>query len=563
MADSRGFDLVTCPWISVLREDGSADDVSLADLFGQAGQLRAISGDLPTQDVAILRLSLAILQRALDEFAPASVSDVAAQVDWLRAHWDDEVVPEVTSYLDRFRDRFDLFHPTRPFFQIAGMHTAKGEVTDLARIIADMPVGSPYLTMRSNAVANSLTAAEAARWLVHAQAYDPAGIKTGVVGHPRARAGKVYPEGVAWTGQLGLVHLLGDTLRDTLLANLWAVLLDDDARGRDLPPWEREVQGLEMAPDLARRPAGPVDLYTWQPRRALLFGGPDAVTGVLLTYGDQFIVQERQGVIATEPMSLWRHSKPQTAKYKRPIQMPKVFQPGVALWRGVGSVLPSDAQRSDEDAAKTQLVEHAARIRNTTVLPNGLVRYRAVGVVYGSNNSVFDEVIEDALDLPSLVLDPAEDELRRVAVEAVESAWKAVLALKGLARSLTRAAGGSDDAGHGDRAQEAGYDALDVPYRTWLRTTLADVAQDPMSAEAAWHQMAHRLLDGLARDLVADVPEKAWVGFTANGRREDVGLAYERFRRNLRAALPRASLGSPGPPDGEETVKSTTVEESQ
>ena len=86
-----------------------------------------------------------------------------------------------------------------------------------------------------------LSFAEAARWVVHAHAYDTSGIKTGAVGDPRVKGGKVYPLGVAWAGTLGGVFVEGENLRETLLLNLVAfdtdnLRIDPD---EDRPAWRR------------------------------------------------------------------------------------------------------------------------------------------------------------------------------------------------------------------------------------------------------------------------------------------------------------------------------------
>lgn len=550
MAERVGFDLISEPWIAVTDEHGHAGEASLQDIFRRAGSLTGLRGDLPTQDFAVLRLALAILQRALHEVGPATEDDVPALLAALDAAWDESVVPTVLDYLDRHLDRFDLFHPSQPFFQVADMRTTKGEIPGIAKLIADMPAGRPYLTMRSRRAARCVPPGEAARWLVHAQAFDASGIKTGVLGHPRARNGKVFPEGVAWAGQLGGLHLVGDTLKSTLLLNLWAVALPWEERDEDIPPWERPVQGLGPSEHLDRRPAGPVDLYTWQPRRVLLNGDRGGVTGVLITYGDAFTVQERQRLIRLEAMTLWRFSKPQTQKFKRPIQMPRTHQPAVALWRGLASVVPRAQKQDEQGDAPCLLVEHAARlaIARSPLLPRGLVHYRAVGVVYGSNNSVIDEVVADSLDLPALVLDPAQVELRQVALNAVDAAKKGVAALAELARGLARASGAGPDEsrGPGDRAYETGFAVLDAPYRDWLRT-LAESVADPTAAEAQWQIVASGLVWRLGEEQAANVPDKAWIGFSAQGPRPDVGAAFRRFSRDLSRAFPLARPGDRRP----------------
>lgn len=554
MVEQASFNLVREPWIRVVDHDGLARLVSLAGLLEQAPEIRQISGELPTQDMAILRLTLAILHRALDGYAPTSTDDTPASVEAFDQHWHDAVVPAVMKYLSKHENRFNLFDQTAPFFQVAGMETAKGEFSDLSKLVADMPTGEPYLTTRSARDIKSIEPAEAARWLVHLHAYDTSGIKTGVVGHPRAQGGRVYPEGTGWTGQLGLVYLLGATLKTTLLLNLWAVLLSDEERTLDLPPWECPAQTLQPVADLRNRPYGPVDVYTWQPRRVLLHGGPAGVTGVLVTYGDRFILQERQGTVRREPMSLWRYSKPQSAKYKYEVQMTRKHRTGSALWRGIAAVLPgtspSGSSGKEPGPAPTAIVQHAQRLSsaNSPLLQNGLVRYQAVGLEYGAQEAVVDDIFEDGLDIPASVLGTERKDARNSAIHAAKQAQHGARALADLARGLARAAGAHDDGaiGRGDRAYEQAYAALDRPYRDWLRTSLANV-NDLSVAEAAWDKAARRILERQGEALVRSAPDRAWRGYGAAGKRDDVGVLAQRFHRDLGRTFPRSA--SPEPSD--------------
>ncbi|NYN06610.1 type I-E CRISPR-associated protein Cse1/CasA, partial [Salmonella enterica subsp. enterica serovar Typhimurium] len=66
---------------------------------------------------------------------------------------------------------------------------------------------------------SKLSFAEAARWLVHTQAYDYSGIKPGVEGDPRVKGGKGYPIGTGWSGMTGGTVIRGTTLLETLLLN--------------------------------------------------------------------------------------------------------------------------------------------------------------------------------------------------------------------------------------------------------------------------------------------------------------------------------------------------------
>lgn len=74
MTDSPGssasrvplFDLTDQPWIGVLKRDGTQAELSLRQVFAQAGDVRRIVGDLPTQEFALVRLLLAIVHDTLD-----------------------------------------------------------------------------------------------------------------------------------------------------------------------------------------------------------------------------------------------------------------------------------------------------------------------------------------------------------------------------------------------------------------------------------------------------------------------------------------------------------------
>lgn len=546
MAENPVYNLLDEPFIQVLKANGQPAEVSLIEIFTQASQMTRISGEIPTQSVALLRLCLAVLHRALVKRTPSDDEDLLDLIDDIHASWDAVVASDVVPYLQKHRDRFDLFHPITPFYQTAGMRTAKGEISELAKIVADVPNGNPFLTMRSARNLRSITAAEAARWVIHAQAFDPAGIKTGVVDHPRSKGGKVYPEGVAWTGQLGLTYLRGTTLRDTFLLNLWASRPQMQHLANDLPVWERPVQNLELSPDLIHRPSGPVDVYTWQPRRLLLHrvGDSTNVSGVLITYGDRFIIQERQDVLEFEPMSGWRHSKPQTAKYKTTTYMPFKREPGVALWRGMENLLASRQRRGENVPLQPGVLQHASYLDGCAALPNGLVHVASLDVTYGSNDSVVDEINEDTIDLPASVLSADALELRQTAVNAIEATRAGITALRNFAANLAEASGASrnDIDGPRERVTERAYAVLDPLYRNWLRDALTSSQDDPSVAEQNWHHTAHKALSQVGMELISQVSPKAWCAWDAEGARIDVGKADVFFRSGLAKAFPKANL---------------------
>lgn len=534
-----GFCLVDKPWIPVLDVAGQRRELSLSDLFAQAGDVRMIACELPSQTFAILRLALAILHRATD--GPPS------EAAW-QSLWRDRQLPlsDIADYLDAFRDRFDLLHPEQPFYQVATLRAEKDNTYGLERLIADVPNGMPFLTSRAGSGLESITPAEAARWLVHCQAYDTSGIKTGAVGDPRVKKGKGYPIGASLLGWLGGIYVEGDTLRETLLLNLVPIAPGwQRAAQRDLPVWERHPQTAAEEAEVTRGPWGLLSLYTWQSRRIRLFGDADGITGAMIANGDRLEWQDRH---LLEPMSVWGRSGPREGEQKRtPIYLPRPHDHTRALWRGLQTLLPPPPPRGGDAAQRLSpmVIQWLARLTVTGVISHHMqVRPRAVSVAYGSKQSVIDEVFSDALTMNVLLL-VEHSALRATVIDASADADAAVQVLRRLATNLVRAAGGRDtDSGEADRAAERAYAVLDRAFRDWLATL--GPGSDPVAERTWWQRQVRRAVDRLGRELVAAAGPAAWVGRPGVDRAGKAvhyssSQAEAWFRTGLARALPMAA----------------------
>ncbi|MFI9772060.1 type I-E CRISPR-associated protein Cse1/CasA [Streptomyces sp. NPDC052415] len=539
-AEAVPFDLTSEPWVGVLHRDGEEMELSLRQVFARAGELRAVVGELPTQEFALLRLLLAIAHDAFD--GPREIED------WADLWEDPECFAPVGSYLDAHRDCFDLLHPIRPFLQTAGLHSAKGEVFSLNRIVADVPAGDAFFSARMPDVGR-LTFAEAARWLVHVHAWDTSGIKTGMAGDERVKGGKVYPLGTGWAGGLGGVFVEGDTLRETLLLNLAAADTEElQFAEADLPAWRHPPCG--PGPH-GRTPAGPRELYTWPSRRVLLHHDADGVHGVVLGYGDPLAARNMH---RREPMTAWRRSTVQEKKLgQSPVYLPRTHDPARAAWRGIASLVADRSQAAGgEEAApylRPAILEWVARlITEGYVDRTFLVRARTVGVCYGTQQSVIDEVVDDRLTMPVVLLHRHDRTCAAQAVAAAEDADRAVRALGDLAADLARAVGRAQD-GPKEAARTAGFDALEEPYRHWL-AALAQ-AGDPFAHRATWQDQAYQIVAHLGGRLIEAAGDQAWEGRTVTTTQGttlwlSAGLAERWFRSSLGKALPSASRFAAG-----------------
>ncbi|GAA2689078.1 MULTISPECIES: type I-E CRISPR-associated protein Cse1/CasA [Actinosynnema] len=536
----ESFNLVDRPWLPALpltgrlADPGRPVELSLPDLFKHAHELSGLVGDVPTQVFALTRVLLAVLHGAVQ--GPRDLDH------WERL-WSREQLPheEVRAYLERHRARFELFDPQTPFLQVAGLTTATGEVSELSKLIADVPNGHPFFTTRLGGKVR-LSFAEAARWLVHCHAFDPSGIKSGAVGDKRVKSGKGYPIGTGWAGHLGGVMPEGRTLRDTLLLNLIAA--DSVAIRRtpslDVPAWERPPVGPAEEVEGGRAPTGPVDLYTWQSRRIRLVREGAEVTGVLICNGERVTPQNKEGL---EPHTAWRRSKAQEKKLRvAQVYMPREHAPERAVWRGLQSLLPgAEKGQGDEAAAFVSpgVLEWVAEVGGVigADLP---LRLRTIGMSYGAQSATTTDILDDGLALRSALVHRDARALVRTAVDCVQAAEKSAQALGNLAANLAAAAGAGKEERDGPRARavELAYAELDVAFRSWLWSLRADT--DPLEAGTAWHVTANRLARALGADLQAQAPVAAWAGRVVDKRLMTSAHADRWFRRDLRAALPWA-----------------------
>lgn len=538
MTADPGFNLLDDPWIIVLRPDGRERTVSMLELLDEAPRLAAIGGEVATQGFAITRLLLAFLHRAVD--GPQD------QEEWEELWTADELPKErIRAYADRVRDRFDLFDEAVPFFQVADLRTSTSKLSGLEKIVADVPVGEPLFTTRSATDLQRISAAEAARWLVHTQAFDASGIKSGALGDPTVKAGKGYPIGPGWSGQLGGVLVCRSDLRESLLLNLLSFDTGRYVRigGKDdVPPWEREPDTAVWADE--RPPRGAIDLYTWQSRRVRLVGGREGVTGVLVANGDKIRGQNQHH---TDPHTAWRYSEPQTKQFKQTVFMPQVHDPRRSVWRGISALLPSVSPRVSGGEPPRYLAPGVCQWVSDLVADGRLpddyaVRLQAYGAEYGPQNATYADLVSDSLPLQTAVLREDHPEVGRVAVEAVTDAQEAAKAVGRFAQNVAQAAGAGPESGVGDNAREAVFAQLDRDYRRWL-TRLGPEA-DLGAARRDWQSSVRQVCRAVAQEVVTAAPGAAFTGRELNGRRVNLPLAEAWFQAALRRVLQAAQSSS-------------------
>ncbi|SES04398.1 CRISPR system Cascade subunit CasA [Propionibacterium cyclohexanicum] len=522
------FNLISEPWIVVRKPDNSVREVSIRDAFHHAQDYSGLGGEIPTQMAAIQRCLQAIAMRA----TAARRSEDEAILQWGQ-WWEEQSLPleQIDAYLDRYADRFDLLDPEKPFMQVADLHTSTNKTSGLVKLISEVPSGAKFFTTRDGKGIQSLSLAEAARWLVHVHAFDVSGIKSGAVGDPRVGNGKGYPIGTGITGNMGLVIVEGSSLLQTLLLNL---VVPTDPR-EDTSIWEREPQNAKE--DVRHPvPTGPADLFTWQSRRVRLIEHDGHIVDVLLCNGDK---TQWSSLLRKETQTAWRYSTPQSKKAGKDIYMPRTHQPGRAIWRGLEPLL---MKATDESSIRPDVLEWLAKARQSELLsPTQMIRIRTIGIEYGSNSSIIAATVDDSL--PTSIALLGEDALARLAIEAAQTAQDAAICLANLASDLASAAGTEPDA---DRAHawDAAFSAIDPVFRDWFAHLSADTQTH--EAKTAWHRAVRDTINREGLQLCRDAGASALTGRvvpipnTDRTTLMDTAEAWRRFTRHLMKTTPIA-----------------------
>lgn len=538
MTDStpnEAFDLTHQPWLRVLFTDGRRGVLSLREVFHQSREILRIAGETPQQDAALLRLLLVILWRAhrrADE--RLSGWDPEGVIEW----WVETFTgasPEasqavVQRYLDETEDRWDLMHPTHPFMQVADLHTLKGEYSPVQKLVQDSE--SPYFSMRAAEGLDSLDLAEAARWLVHLQAWNYSGIKSGAVGDPRVKGGRGYPIGTGWTGRTGLVVVQGRNLAETFVLNTAPdVVFTDDAE-TDLPVWEREPD--TAAPRGREHPTGPCDLLTWQSRRTRLHVAGGRVTGVLVANGDRI---ESQNTLA-DPMTAYRFSEPQSKKAGRDVWMPRQHNETRTLWRGIEPLFAHQADTSATVRAPATIIalrqvkdDLMDELRGRDVQ----VTVELVGTVYGTQDSSVTATLHESMPLRLAVLMEGDVRVAQSIITAAEGAMTAAVAV-GQFSAMLRQAAGHEYAFDADATARL-LAAFNEPFKEWL----AGYHPEPEQAHEQrrhWFASVERMTLVQARTQLRGASPAALVGREdPDGRLHSAASAWSLLRRRLAEAI--------------------------
>ena len=392
------YNLLEERWVRVRGQDYTVQEVSLPDALLHAHEYRDLAGELSTQDAAMLRLLLAVLHTVFSRVDENGTPAPFEETDDALIRWEELYrlghFPEapIRAYLEQWRDRFWLFHPERPFWQVP--EAKIGTEYTASKLNGELSESSNKLRLFSSYAGEGkegLTYAQAARWLLSVNGYDDTSAKPKGKGLPSVGAG--------WLGKLGYIQAQGSNLFETLMLNL--TLLKDGVElwGENHPCWELEQPHSAERTEIAL-PDNPAQLLTLQSRRLLLDREGEIVTGFSLLGGDFF---PRENAFA-EQMTVWRD--PDAKKSKKIGQVtfvPSRHDPAKQFWREFPAVFCEEG----ESVRRPGVVRWVEMLQNDPDCPlerKRLIRFAISGMKYGDKDFFVNDSFSDSLTFQATLL---------------------------------------------------------------------------------------------------------------------------------------------------------------
>ncbi|WGD37188.1 type I-E CRISPR-associated protein Cse1/CasA [Lysinibacter sp. HNR] len=409
LAGAESFSLITSPLIPVHYTNcDQINNISLKQLLSDAHLIERIAKP-EMEEIALLRQIL--LPLVIDILGSFNTDDEWKD-QWNIGHFDKVGIRE---YFTECADLFFLFDKEKPFGQVADLESTSEKTKPSQVLLPSLPSGNnvPLFVPIHDGLSAKLTPSEAFFSLLITQSWAVAGIATGMKNDPLVKAGKTTGNRIPPTASIGLVIPLGRNLFETIMLSL-VVSAGDLPDSDDAPSWRSSSSSTAT---WSERPAvGIRDYLSYPSRRIRLFpeiteGGALIVERVLLGAGDRlpFINPNY------EPHAMWR--KNSSKSNTQVTHFPLRHRSDRESWQGLASLL-AVSERKETELMTTSTLRQIARFRQTGVIESTYpLKVLLLGVEYGTQNAVIENLIVDEIPLPVTAL--AEESAIREFLEKI------------------------------------------------------------------------------------------------------------------------------------------------
>ena len=435
---SSNFNLTEEQWICLLSKEGDVKKKGLKDVFTEAQDFLDLGGELRLQDMAVLRLLIAISVTLLYRYDENG--EKIGLNNWIQARERYKAIWKagrfnpraVSDYFAEWYDRFNLFDENHPFFQIPLKNLTWADDKDfpegkkpvypngvymnwlkIANINGRIQSSrnkpdAPYKDL-SGIDADEMSFDEAARWLLFYNTY--ADCTVGKRQHYKDASGKQQSANAGMTlpSRGALVTPVGRNLFETIMLN--SVLFDPDRHemfDSVCPVWEEEtgspaelVIEKPVPNDLAR-------MYTQQGRRLSLVREGDKVTGIYASAGESY----GKDLLWMEPAFMMHEVKDKDSK--KPMLVPMQRSSETDVWRELEHITGEKGARITRWVDLLYGDDDDGIISEDNVIP-----FRITGISYGSMNCGIQAMTEDRIVLSRQFLE--DSDLQSDACDEIEA----------------------------------------------------------------------------------------------------------------------------------------------
>lgn len=525
----KTFNLITEPWLKVIELDSNQEKtVSLITLFKNAQNYRQLAGEMVTQDLAILRLLLAILTTVYARFGmdgtpydwldvdkttlqATGLKDVAtydtqaAQKDLLQTwqqlyqagHFSDILI----QYLNSYESKFDLFGD-RPFYQVTeaeydalvpknkSVASGKGQVAikQINRRISESANQPAIFAPKSDTFKNDLALDEFARWLITYQNF------TGVTDKTKIEFANRFSNSAGWLYQLNPIYISGDTLFETLLLNLVLVGAHLEPKNLQKPVWEfDEIQAYIAYRKQQTQPNNLAELYTtWS--RVLHIEWHETTPPNISSAGLPIFAAENMFI---EPMTTWRKDK--LTKDCRPARK-YLSNMDKAMWRNFKQYVQGT---STEETPEPGIIKWLRELINKNIIDAKKQLTLTSATLINDGNATSQLPVVESIDtmrIQAALLLTTNQENWPVRIEqTIELTQKVGTAFYYLASDISKIRG-VDAHNFTNRLSTIFYTRLDAPFKDWLANL---TYQDDGDTQVdAWKNILQRITDAILTDTL-------------------------------------------------------------
>ncbi|MCC8191976.1 MAG: type I-E CRISPR-associated protein Cse1/CasA [Ruminococcus sp.] len=562
------YNLLDEKWIQVLlKNGGGVKKVSLKEVFSNAGDYYDLAGEMKTQDFAVLRVLLAVLQTVFSRFdsegnpydfleideetftqkEPADWEDLDDEdpffETWLSL-WEKGEFPEIVQdYLEAFRDRFYLFDDKYPFYQITPeqmkeLASGGGQFfgKNLNRTISEsnnkIAMFAPITGKAEDK--DKLCDDQLARWLIMLQGYTGTGDKKKVELKDVKDKKITYSKG--WLYDLGGLYLKGNNLFETLMLN--CILSSDfdkklsDEMRTQIPAWERSPRENVEA-YFHNKLDNRASIYTsWS--RALSIS-QDYQEGSSFSCFIAKLPEINHVENFLEPMTCWQFNKAGDNKDKF---TPKKHQQEKAVWRNF-NVLMGVGLEEGERFQKPGIISWYQTVcedDSMSQLRNFKVTINSVSMQDDGNATSWapvDEIIDEIQMETAVLIDNNKDGWIETINTLVNKTKEYIEnTLVRFARQVSAIRGyDSKDYHYVEQQREGLYLEIDQHFRNWLYEIDENDSTNEKSLE--WYRTLKEAILNRGNEIFKNATYKDLKGIKNDNGLINIATEYSKFKRNI------------------------------